>query len=260
MSSGLTDLSCGEMTWVARSRVGSAQGRYGILRLVCWRALVRMTRRCHAEAPSAGSALRIPARAAPRPSSWAIAGHSSGRSRGFARHCAPIFFFVAGPSGVPMVGSCRAEVTDSPAGRCGNGRSARRIARTGRAAFNGKARCGSGRGVSASRGEGPGTGERRVSRQPLIPCVGLRRARFPCLARVACLVGPCSAADERSACCRIPASPVGQPGPGRQCGLGRVAFRRAAVGQPGEQFSGSGERQPGREQWRGLRVRHCRAV
>jgi len=40
-------------------------GPYGILRLVCLRALVRMTRRCHAEAPSAGSALRIPARTVP---------------------------------------------------------------------------------------------------------------------------------------------------------------------------------------------------
>ena len=140
-----------------------------------------------------------------------------------------------------MVGSCRAEVTDSPAGRCGNRSSARRIARAGRAAFNGKARCGSGRGVSASRGEGPGTGERRVSRQPFIPfipCVGLRRACVSCVACVACLVGPCPAADERGAC-RVPAGPADEPGPGRQRGLGRVAGPRAAVGQPDGQPGGS---------------------
>jgi len=52
---------------------------------------------------------------------------------------ARLFFFVAASARVSLVLSCRAEITDSPAGCCGNRSGAERGAGPGRGAFTGEA-------------------------------------------------------------------------------------------------------------------------
>jgi hypothetical protein len=70
--------------------------------------------------------------------SWMIAGNWPRRSAASpsARCHFPLLWH---PSGVSLVWSCRAEVTDSSAGCCGNCCGAECVARAGHVAFSGEA-------------------------------------------------------------------------------------------------------------------------